>query len=166
MRTVKRKEIKFSVDLVNYYEEVNPEQRAALRQVYLTLEGAVMAAIWTSTHTFSKCLFDITGAINTASYIVYDLFHDEWYDEYELSSEDIDLAMDALLALVKDIYPVVMQYARYLYNDGKEPDWIEECIDAVEWLPEGHNDIEIDEERGYITVIAEVLDYHDFINSN
>ena len=166
MRTVKRKEIKLAVDLDNYYQDVSPEQRSSLRQIYQSLDGAVIAALWTSTHLFPHNQFDITGALHMATYIVYDIFYDEYNEEYELSGDDIERAMDAMIGLVADLYPVVMQYARYLYKDGKDPEWIEECIDSVEWHIEGHDDIEMDEEFDYVTIIAEVLDYHDFINSN
>ena len=166
MRTVKRKEIRFSVDLDNYYQDVSPEQRGSLRQIYQTLDGAVMAALWTSTYLFPHHRFDITGALQMVSYVVYDIFYDEYNEEYGLEGDDIERAMDALIGLITDIYPIVMQYARYLYNEGKEPEWIEECMDSVEWEPEGHSDIEVDEECGYVNVIAEVLDYHDFVNSN
>lgn len=157
----KQKDLRFAVDLTNFYYNTDPEDRLALRLVHKSIEMVVISALWLCTHVFTKSGFELSYLLETIDGAAYEIFYDEFVDEYELDTKDVEPAIRAVVSMGLDMYPVVMRYAQYLLDNGKSYDWVIESIDAVEWhVP--NNEDELGDEYEEIHVIAPVLEYHHF----
>lgn len=161
MRPRRQKDLRFAVDLTHFYYHTEPEERLALRLVHQSLEMTAISALWLCTHVFTRDGFEVSLLHETLDNAAYEIFYDEFSDEYELDAPDVELAISAIVGMGLDMYPVLMSYARYLLDDGKEWDWVIESIDSVEWQVPNNED-EQDDEYEEVHVHAPVLDYHSF----
>lgn len=161
MRPRRQKDLRFAVDLTNFYYHRDPEHRLALRRVHQSIEMTAIAGIWLCTHVFTRDGFDINGLVETVENVAYELFYDEFTEEYELNESETEQAIMAVTGMAMDVYPVVTNYAQYLLDDGKSWDWIIESIDAVEWHVPDNEDKQDDEDET-IFIHAPVLEYHHF----
>lgn len=163
MRPRKQKDLRFAVDLTNFYYHTEPEERLALRLIHHNLEMTAIAALWLCTHVFTRDGFELKYLHETIDTSAYEIFYDEFKDEYELDTGDVELAIRAIVGMGLDMYPVVMAYASHLLDNGKSYEWVIESIHAAEWQVPNNED-EQDDEYEEVHVIAPVLEYHHFTN--